>query len=427
MNLNLDDFGVLQNTLQTTEIQAVIDKAAELGGLTVTIPRGTYITGTLNLKNASLYLEKGAVLKGSDNWADYRANGFRHNEMHDTISLIYCMNEADVSICGQGTIDMNASAFYNMDEPNIPDDAYSYSGQQKAECPRTYARRPSQPIFFFGCRHVKIEGIILRNAPCWTMSFHSSEDIRITDITIENDMTIPNNDGMHLCCCKNVMIRGCNITAGDDCIALSGITNWDRPCENITISDCVMTSASKAVSIGYMHSIVRNVVVSNCIIYGSQRGIALMASKGTGLVEHIMFQNLRIDTKVHAGNWWGNGEPVCLVGTYHHYDAYLDPVPDRDIKVNIRDVRFENISCSGENIIGVIGSENNISDITFSNISFERKASENAYLKGERCIDVSPSTEKIVVPEEFSEYIFVRESAGVSIVNSTAFERKLFS
>lgn len=415
MNLYLSDYSIKQDVVQTKEIQAVLDEASSMSGAVVVIPAGTYVTGTLDLGGASLYLEKGAVLKGSDNWDDYRTNGYLHNEMHDCICLLYSMKHERISIEGDGAIDLNASAFYHMDSPNIPEDGHQYSEAQKAECPRNYDHRPTQPIFFYDCKHVTVKGITIKNAPCWTMAFHSSEDIRVLELTIENDMTIPNNDGMHFCCCKNVMVRDCNITAGDDCIALSGITDWRRPCENVTITNCVMTSASKAISIGYMHSIVRNVTVSNCVIYGSQRGIALMASKGTGLVEHILVENIRIDTKIHAGNWWGNGEPICLVGTYHNYEGYRDPVPDRNIPVNIRDVSFCHISCTAENVIGVIGSGNNIENVVFDNIYFERKESLNRCLKGDRCIDISPSAERADVPEDFTDFIYIRESKGVTL------------
>ena len=66
MNLYLSDCSIKQNVVQTKEIQAVLDEASSMGG-------------------ASLYLEKGAVLKGSDNWDDYRTNGYLHNEMQDCI------------------------------------------------------------------------------------------------------------------------------------------------------------------------------------------------------------------------------------------------------------------------------------------------------------------------------------------------------
>lgn len=415
--LNLNDYSIKQGIVQTKEIQAVFDEATEKGGLTVVIPRGTYITGTLNLGSASLYLEKGAVLKGSANHSDYRANGFVHNEMHKCISLLYSLNNDDITISGYGTIDMNAKAFYDMDSPDVPRDNNTYSEEQLKQCTRNHGFRPTQPIFFYNCNHLTVKNIKIINAPCWTMSFSSCDDVRITDLTIDNDMTIPNNDGMHFCCCRNVIIRGCNIKAGDDCIALSCITNWDKPCENITISDCVMTSCSKALSIGYMHSIIRNVTIANCVIYGSQRGMSFMASKGTGLIEHVLVQNLRIETKVHAGNWWGNGEPIAFIGLFHDYAGYLNPIPDRNMEVDINDIRFVNLSCSGENKIGIIGKENNIKNVFFDGIAFEALESKNRYLKGRNRIDVDPALEKIDYPDDFEGFIYTEGCEDVTIDN----------
>mgnify|MGYP000299592976 CR=1 FL=1 len=40
-----------------------------------------------------------------------------------------------------------------------------------------------------------------------------------------------------------VIVRGCNISAGDDCIAISCITNWDKPCEDVVIADCILRNA----------------------------------------------------------------------------------------------------------------------------------------------------------------------------------------
>ncbi len=69
------------------------------------IPRGIYITGTINTGNASIYLEKSAVLKASPNPKDYRYNGFVHNEMKKTISLLYslCRN---ISCLGENLIEI---------------------------------------------------------------------------------------------------------------------------------------------------------------------------------------------------------------------------------------------------------------------------------------------------------------------------------
>lgn len=423
--LNLADYGIEQNKVETAKIQKVFDEAKEHGGLTVVVPKGTYIAGTLNIWNASIYLEKGAVLKASPDLADYVDNGFVHNEMKKTVSFLYAMHEEDICISGEGTIDLSGNAFYEMDVADVPDYGVEFSEEQKAECTRPIKNRPTQPIFFYDCHNITIKDIKIQDAPCWTMSFHACEDIRILDVLIKNNMIIPNNDGMHFCGSKNVIIKGCNITAGDDCIALSAITDWDRPCENFVISDCIMRSVSKSIVFGYIHSMIRNVTMSNCVIYDSQRGICFMALKGTGLIEHILIENVRIDTHVRAGNWWGNGEAVELLALEHNYDGYLNPAPDRNLPVTIRDIRFKNLSCTSENVIAVIG-EDNIEDVSFDGLYFEKKKSANRYLKGDRVIDVSPARVKVEVPEDGEYWLYSAGCRNLHIQNETihAFEGK---
>ena len=220
-----------------------------------------------------MYLEKGAVLKGSKNIQDYVFNGFEHNEMGKTLSLLYTIHNNDILISGEGTIDLNGDSFYYMDKPSIPQSLIPLTEKQKDECPRLYDNRPNQPIFFYNCQRVSVKDIKIINAPCWTMSFIECEDIHVHGVTIDNNLCIPNNDGIHFCSCKKVFVCDCNISSGDDCIALSSITDWNKPCEDVIISDCILRSSSKAIVIGYMHSIIRNVCISNCIIKESNREI----------------------------------------------------------------------------------------------------------------------------------------------------------
>lgn len=58
--------------IYTEEIQRLIDTAAENGGGVIVVPEGTYLTGALFFKQGvHLYVEKGGVLKGSDDISDY--------------------------------------------------------------------------------------------------------------------------------------------------------------------------------------------------------------------------------------------------------------------------------------------------------------------------------------------------------------------
>ena len=58
--------------IQTAQLQRVIDLAEAEGGGTIVLPKGTYLSGALFFKpGTSLEIQDGAVLKGSDNIADY--------------------------------------------------------------------------------------------------------------------------------------------------------------------------------------------------------------------------------------------------------------------------------------------------------------------------------------------------------------------
>ena len=415
---SITDFGAEPNMGRpvTTSIQAALDEATSQGGATVVIPFGEFITGSLNLGRASLHLEKGAVLKGSPYIEDYPFNGYHHNEMGETLSLLYVFDGADITISGEGTIDLNGEAFYNMQEASVPKCGFEMTEKQKAECTRTYKKRPNQPLFFLRCQRVKIKDIHIMNAPCWTMSFVECQDVSVLDVVIDNSDILPNNDGMHFCSCQNVFVRGCRITSGDDCIALSAITDWNKPCEDVVISDCILQSSSKAIVIGYMHSIVRNVVISNCIIRDSHRALCIMTSSETGLVENVLVSNMRLDTRIRAGNWWGNGEPVAIIATAHHNANYAHERPNRRYPVNVRNIRFHNLICTGENAIGIVGENRNIRNVGFDGLQMMRKPSENLMVKG-NLIDLSPGVQKAVLPDHPLCWLHLQDVEDISFRN----------
>lgn len=417
--INILDFGAIPNAgkLYTKEIQAALDTASEKNGATVIIPAGEFITGTLNLGSASLYLEKGAVLKGSSDIQDYVFNGFEHNEMGKTLSLLYTLHNNDILISGEGTIDLNGDSFYHMDKPNIPDSLVPFTEKQKAECTRLYDKRPNQPIFFYDCQHVRVQNIRIINAPCWTLTFIECEDIHVTGLTIDNNLILPNNDGMHFCSCNKVFVRECNISCGDDCIAITAITDWNKPCEDVVISDCILRSCSKAIVVGYMHSIVRNVCISNCIIKESNRALCVMTSSRTGLVENLQVTNLRLDTRVRAGNWWGNGEAVCIMATHHHNLSYAHSAPDRDFPVNVRNVYLQNLICSTENVLALVGEDGNIRDVHFNGLTVELKDSDNIMLKG-HMVDVNPSKQIAYLPDDASYWLHIQGVRDITIDNA---------
>ena len=358
------------------------------------------------------YLEKGAILKASGSYADYSSTGYHHNEMGDVHALLYSMHGADITISGEGTIDLSGHCFYDFDRPVPYKDFYDcrledLTEAQLSECCVVWEKRPDQPIFFYDCTRVCVRDISIVDSPCWTLTFVECTDVRAIDLTIDNSLRIPNCDGIHFSCCRQMLVRGCNISSGDDCIAFTCITDWNKTCEQAVVSDCIFRSCSKAISIGYAHSIVRDIAISNCIVRESNRACALMANPGTGLIEDVTLSNLRLDTYIYAGNWWGNGEPVCVMSTPHNERHFRDAMPEKRFEVSIRRILFQNLICSGENAIAVIGDGNSVQDVHMDGVFYARKPSRNLAIKG-NMIDLAPGYQTAFLPEDPPVWLFVR-------------------
>lgn len=295
--LNIKDFGAVADgkTVNTKAIQAAVDAAGKTGEA-ILIPTGVFVTGTINLNGVSVHMETGSVLKGSTNIDDYPAQDFIHNEMGALRAMLINRDHDNVTIDGCGTIDLSGTDFYDKTTMNVPQSRVPFTKEQEAECTYPIGTRPNQCIFFHNSKNVSVRGINVIDAPCWTFSFNECENVKLLGLTIDTSLNVPNDDGIHIASCKGVIIANCNISSGDDCIALSGITDWARPCEDIVITNCVLRSCSKAFVIGYSYSHIRNVTITNCIIKESNRGICFMCNDTSALVENVRISNMIVET-----------------------------------------------------------------------------------------------------------------------------------
>jgi hypothetical protein len=202
---------------------------------------------------------------------------------------------------------------------------------------------------------------------------------------------------MHFTGCQDILVSGCHITAGDDCVALTSITDWNVPCENAVISDCVFQSASKAISIGYMHSIVRNVLIENVIVKKSNRALVMMCHPHTGLVENVKVTNCILEGRSYGGNWWGNGEAVVIMVTPHHIPSYREPQPVPRFETGVKNVTFSGIVCLSERPVGIVASEPVIKNVLLKELVIEIVPEERPSLKG-NVIDLAPGPENYTIP-----------------------------
>ncbi len=417
--ISILDFGAVSDgkTLNTKAFADAIAAAKETKE-TVCVPAGTYLTGTVNLQGVSLYLEAGAVILGSPDLNDYPVQDYVHNEMGPLRALIVNLGHDHVSVTGAGTIDLNGTAFYDTTKMNIPPYGKVFTKEQEAECTYYIGKRPGQCIFFYDSKDILLSGITILNAPCWTISINSCENVRLLGLEINTHLNVPNDDGIHIASSKSVVIANCRISSGDDCIALSCITDWTRPCEDIVITNCVLRSCSKAIVIGYIYSVVRNVLISNCIIKESNRGLTIMCHDECGLVENIRVSNCIVDTKVRAGNWWGNGEPIAIMAVPQDKHLPKEQKPERTIQgACVRNIHFTGITCMGENAMGIVGVNGNVENVTLRDIDYTRKPSANLPLKGYR-FDLAPSDIVCDIPLECGLKIVGAKNVRLENVNT---------
>jgi len=274
-------------TLDSRAIQTAIDSCAWQGGGIVHFPAGRYLTGSLFLRNnITLHLEAGAVILGSENPNDYPIIHSRWEGMHqDTHApLIGGDQLQNITVTGRGTIDGCGAIWW------------------KAKEEKTLAHPRPRLISFSYCNNVLIEGITAINSPSWTVNPVHCQNVNIRGITIINPADSPNTDGINPDSCRLVRISDCYISVGDDCITIKSGTEHEHPdrcapCRDITITNCTLERGHGGVVIGSeMSGGVKNVVISNCVLIGTDRGIRIKSRRGRGgTIEDIRVSNLIMD------------------------------------------------------------------------------------------------------------------------------------
>jgi len=370
------DFGAVGDgkTLNTMSIQKAIDSCARTGGGTVYVPAGVFLTGTLQLRShVNLHLESGAIIKGSENLEDYHLNG-------KLVGLIFTQNAENVAITGPGTIDGNGDLFMELDKAKKIDSAGSAWTRQKkhfrevqhglGDGPVVPKSRPFQMIIFSDCQNVTLRDVLIKDSPFWTVHLADCDRVVVCGLRIRGNMLVPNNDGIDFTSCSNVQMSDCDIRTGDDCIVLTGydhhfdlpgFKNLKHPSENITVTNCALQSRSAAIRIGgFDQNPMRNYLFNNITITNSNRGIGIFA-RDQGSIENLVFSNILIETRLHTGDWWGQGDPIHLSAAR----LLKDVAPGI-----IRNVKFQNLLCKGESGIVVFGTEESvIEDVSFDNLT----------------------------------------------------------
>lgn len=357
-------------------IQKAIDACAVKGGR-VLFPAGhVFVSGPIELKSdTEYYFEPNSVLLANPNESIYHLSAFGENEGEGML-WIYARDAENISIAGHGTIDGNGIAFMGAELED------SYELKELAD--PAFDPRP-HVLTFFGVDKLNIKDITIRNGAYWTVHLVGCYDACIEGISLLNNLKIRNGDGIDIDHSRKVRIADCFIESGDDCICLKNRREFEEygVCEDIVVTNCVMTSRSCAVKIGSenMDSIA-NVLFDNCIIRASNRGIGIQ-NRDEGTVRNVVFSNMIVEGKLFSDVWWGKAEPIYVTSypraTANHKDAnWRFPKGATEGHCGeVSNIWFRNIVCDSENGSFIGGdTPDKVNNIHFENVSLTIRKSD---------------------------------------------------
>src|SRR5437660_5330874 len=142
-------------------------------------------------------------------------------------------------------------------------------------------------------KNILIDGIHIVGSSMWLIHILYSEKVNIHNVNVET-YGVGNGDGVDIDSSRDIIISDSFFDTGDDGICLKSGKDADglrvnRPTENVTITNCVVHRAHGAVVLGSEASGgIRNVVASNIVCKGTEKGVRLKSTRGRGgVLENI--------------------------------------------------------------------------------------------------------------------------------------------
>lgn len=413
----------------TAGFQGAIDACREAGGGTVSVPPGEYETGTVRLRSdVTLRLEAGATVYASPDEAEYAADRLGSDGERP---FLIAEDVENVALTGRGTFHGRGTQIMRMDTPirghsgessSNPlitsgahearqGDAYLDRGDGTDDWPVAKPEFRPGPMFLFeGCENVLVRDLTLRDMPSWTIHLTDTEAVDVRGVDILGHKRIPNNDGIAITDSRNVHVSDCTVVTCDDSIVMNGTSDRERPCENVTVTNCTLESNACAIKFGSAtDGAMRNFTFQNIVVQETNRGLGIQ-HRDSGTLENVLFSDVILQTRLLSGPWWGKAEPIYVTSVPRDDDTDLGTV---------RNVRFSNVLATGENGALVYGSEDaTIENVAFDDVRLELSGSENSPLTGGN-FDLQPTSAETPIVERDVAGVHCEGLTGLDLRNVT--------
>ena len=407
----ISDFGAVADgkTVNTKAIQATIDKCAASGGGVVVVPKGTFLSGAIFLKQGvNLNIEKDGVLKGTTNIDDYPMIATRWEGTEEPWTSAFVNAEAmtDFEISGEGTIDGSGEEWMQnnpfrgpagrggpggrgnaaagaaaMGAGAAPAAARAAAGGSAAAAgaapaaagagapaasPPPPGPRRGRPrlVGIQNSKRVHMAGLNLHNQAVWCLFVLYSEDVLAENLKITAEHNIPSSDGIDIDSSRRVRINNVYIDVNDDCISIKSGKDADglrvnRPAEDIIVENSHFAYGHGGVAMGSETSGgIRNVEVRNCVSdSGNWAPIRFKTQPSrSGVVENITYRDITLHETRQAFEFnleWRMVPPIA---------------PPAKVLPVVRNVKIINVSGDVQSVGIIHGlADSPIRDIHFEN------------------------------------------------------------
>ncbi len=376
--LVISDHGAIGDgkTLNTSAIQSAIDSCATSGGGVVVVPRGTFVTGSIFLKQGvDLRIEKWGVLKGSQNTNDYPwiATRIAGLEMKWPAALVNADGVTNLTISGSGTIDGSGERWWT-------EYWTARAAEKNGVDPHFKVPRP-RLVHIINSRKVVVRDLSLKDSAFWNLQLTYCDDVEVRKLTIRaphEPVKAASSDGIDIDSTRNVLIADCDIECDDDAICLKAGRDADglrvnRPTENVVIRNCRVGRAAGLVVIGSETAGgIRNVRVSDCRAdNGCGEVVRFKTRMGRGgVVENIIYENIVAEGIARVFNF--NMEAFS---TTWLPEEFRTPAPVEQGTPVFRNITVRNLtarnSVSAGSLVGL--PESPLRDVTLENVDIRAK------------------------------------------------------
>jgi hypothetical protein len=177
-------------------------------------------------------------------------------------------------------------------------------------------------VELINCKNVQVSGIVMRDAPIWTLMTYECRDILINNIKIVG-MWRYNSDGIDLSNSKSIIVENSFVRAFDDCLVIKGFhrtANPETPVWNIS-----------------------DIVFRNCVVWNDWgRALEIGAETVADSISHIVYSSIDIIHFVHIALDIQNGNRAIVSDVLYDDIRIEDPITENayldDLKDPILDI-----------------------------------------------------------------------------------------